>query len=283
MWAFFWFFLMSLAACRQEAKWPGLVVNAQFSERELTDYLVTKLKLKFITTSDFQVPEEAWKIIAEGEYENRLIFREEFNLQPSPENWLPEHVYESEKYVFFPAFIDKFNPQLNRGVRLNFQVYAENGKKERIFLYQKTFKLKPYPLEIPDVLYLDGWERVSSFGLADRLNQIEFWTSEKAVCLIKNPKNPSRLMIKGECLAPAGEKQSLFINLNGRLLDTLRLEQGPFQIVYELSPEELGRDREIRLTLRVDKMFQPEIKNREKQLNTKVGLKIYTVYLKPIE
>ncbi|MBC7363206.1 MAG: hypothetical protein H5U07_01525 [Candidatus Aminicenantes bacterium] len=280
-WFFSWLFLLVLAACQQETKWPGLAVNVQFSERELTDYLVTKLQMKFITTSDFRVPGEAWKIIAEAEYDKQLIFQDEFNLQPSIENWLPEHVYESEKYVFIPAFIDKFNPQLNRGVRLNFRVYAENDKKEKILLYQRVLKLKPYPLEIPDVLYLDGWERIIHPGPSDRLNRVELWTSEKAICLIRNPGKPSRLMLKGECLAPAGEKQSLFIDLNGRLLDTLQLERGPFQIVYELSAEDLGKEREIRLTLTVDKVFQPEIKGSEEQPTNELGLKIFTVYLRP--
>lgn len=280
-WAFFWFFLVSLTACRQEAQWPGLAVNAQFSERELTDYLVTKLKLKFITTSDFQVPERAWKIIAEADYENRLIFREEFKVEPSPATWLPEHVYESEKYVFIPAFIDKFKPQLNRGVHVSFRVYAESGKSEKIPLYQRTLRLKPYPLDIPDVLYLDGWERISLPGPADRVGQYELWTAEKATCLIKNPGKPSRMMIRGECLAPAGEQQTLLISLEGRLLDTVQLERGTFQRVYELEAEELGENREIRLTLTVDKTFPPEINGSEKQPATRFGLKILTVYLRP--
>jgi len=277
---FFLILLINLVACRQEAKWPGLAVNAEFSERELTDYLVTKLKLKFITTSDFKAPDQAWKFIAEADHENRLVFREEFVVQPSPETWLPGHVYESEKYAFIPAFIDKFKPEFNRGARLSFQVYAENGKKEKISLYQRNLKLKPYPMEIPDVLYLDGWEKAGPSGPTDRFGQTELWTTERATCLIRNPGKSSRLMIRGESLASQTDRQNLLIYLEDRLLDVLQLERGLFQKVYELSPEDLGKNREIKLSLAVDQTFPLESRDGEKESGRRVGVKINTIYLR---
>lgn len=283
---FFIFGLVIQVSCQRETKWPGLAVNVEFSDRELTDYLVTVLKLKFITTSNFRAPEQDWRILAEAFYENRFVFRESFAVNPGPKLWHPNHVYEAEKYIFIPALIDSFRPEFSRGVVINFQVYAENDGQEKILLYEQKLRLKPCPPEIPDVLFLDGWKnsgrQKNGKGIQPSFaaGQTELWMEEKAICLIKNPGKPSRLMIRGEGSFPPGESQKLRIYLDGKAIDDMTVENGPFQKIYELSADLLGENLYIKLSLVADRTFPGESGNFQESNGKRYGVKIYIIYLR---
>lgn len=285
---FFVFGLSTQISCQRETSWPGLTVNAEFSDRELTDYLVTILKLKFITTSNFLVPEQDWRILAEAFHENRLVFREDFVVTPGPKLWLPGRVYETEKYVFIPALIDRFRPEFSRGVVINFQVHAETEGREKILLYERNLKLKPCPPEVPDVLFLDGWEKTVRLKEGEKTQPVfstgqnELWMEQKAICLIKNPGKPSRLMIKGESSLPIGESLKLRLFLDEKILDEMIVESGPFQKIYELSADWCGENRYIKLSLVADRTFPVESGSAQERAEKKYGVKIYTIYLRSV-
>jgi hypothetical protein len=60
-------------SCQKESQVPGLIVNSQFSDKNLSDNLVTRLRVKFITTSAFKPFDKDYKITAEALSKNNVF------------------------------------------------------------------------------------------------------------------------------------------------------------------------------------------------------------------
>lgn len=273
--------MVSLPACENKSSVRGLVVNPEFSDKVLSDNLVTKLRVKFITTSAFQPSEKDYRIVAEADWQGKFLFKESLDLQPPTSKWLPNRVYEIEKYVYFPAFINRFDPETAGGVRVNFSIrFEEAGQVAPVVLFKRTLRLSPCPLDAPDVVYFDGWEKIIRAWPGSDKPLAERWTQKQAVCLLKNSGRGAILMIKGQAVATGSAKQKVSLFLEDRLLDEFELEPGPFEKIYSLTAADLGQEPELRLTIAVDKTIKASEIYREIEKDREVGIKIETIYFR---
>ncbi|MCX8160610.1 MAG: hypothetical protein N3G18_06745 [Candidatus Saccharicenans sp.] len=272
------FFLFSLVGCIERQPVRGLAVNAIFLDRVLTDDLVTRLKVKYITTSVFQPFGRDYRVVAEATWQNKILFRE--NLEPDlpPIKWQASRVYEVEKYLYLPAVIDPFNPKMVSGLKIEFKIRLENGSgAEPITLYSRKIKLLPRPAEAPDVVFLDGWKKVSPVSAASGSPPGEYWTGERAVCLMKNTGRPAILMIKGKNYS---EQVTVSLYLEEGLFDEFTLGPGEFLKIYPVGPFPLATDPELRLAIAVDKTIPLNQIYPDSGENSQVGLKIEKVYFR---
>jgi hypothetical protein len=270
--------IASFMACPGKSPLQGLAVSMQFGDRVLTDDLVTKLKVKFITTSEFEPLKKDYQIIAVADWKGKTVFREYLEPEVPTSRWLRSRVYEVEEYIYIPEFIDPFDPETASGLKVKFNLKLEGADLNRpIALHSRKIKILPCPAEAPDVVFLDGWERVKRLPSGPEGPAYEFWTGTTAVCLLKNPGRPATLMIKGQSFL---EELKVSLFLDGSLLNEFLTGASEFQKVYSVSPPDPESQPEIRLTIEVDKTVVlseicPDIKE-----DKRVGLKIQKVYFR---
>lgn len=266
------------AGCVEKQPVRGLAVNAIFSDRVLTDDLVTKLKIKYITTSRFQPFDRDYRVVAVASWQDKILFREKVQPETTPNKWQASRVYEVEEYVYLPAVIDPFDPGLVSGLKIEFRIMlVDETGSEQVTIYSRKIKLLPRPADSPDVVFLDGWEKVSRPAAVSGLPANEYWTRDKAVCLLKNTGQPAILMIKGRNYSD-GVTVSLY--LDDGLFDEFSLGPGEFRKIYPLGPFPLAVDPELRLTIAVDKTIPLIQVYPDSGENQPVGLRIEKVYFR---
>lgn len=272
------FLILMLASCIERQPVRGLAVNAIFSDRVLTDDLVTKLKIKYITTAGFQPFDSDYRVMAVASWQDKILFREKVEPETPPLKWQASRVYEVEEYIYFPAVIDPFDRRLASGLKIEFRIMLVNETGgEQVTIYSRKIKLQPRPADCPDVVFLDGWEKVSrpASGAVSPAN--EYWTGEKAVCLLKNTGRPAILMIKGRSYS---DQVTVSLYLDGGLFDEFRLGPGEFRKSYPVGPFPLATNPEVHLTIAVDKTISLTQVYPDSGENPRVGLKIEKIYFR---
>jgi len=270
--------LWGLTACEKKPPLKGLAINVSFSERVLTDDLVTRLKVKYITTAGFQPLEKDYRIVAVALWQEKILFRESLDPEIPASRWQANRVYEIEKFIYFPRVIDRFNPKTAAGIKIGFSILMENsGEAEPLVLYSRKIKLLPCPPEAPEVIFLEGWEKIDRprVGVSDQ--SYELWTGARAVCLLENPGRAALLMVRGRNYQ---ESLNVSLFLDDGLLDEFTLGPGPFQKVYSLGPFSAKTDPELKLTLAVDKTLPVNQVYPDLNDDRPVGLRIEKVYFR---
>lgn len=210
-------------------------------------------------------------------WQDKILFREDLEPETPPLKWQASRVYEVEKYLYFPAIIDPFNPGMASGLKVEFRIVLESGAgDEPMVLYSRVIKLLPRPADSPDVVFMEGWEKVSRLPAGSRLPFHEYWTGERAVCLLKNTGRPAILMIKGRNYS---DQVTVSLYLDEGLFDEFKLEPGEFRKIYPIGPFPAS-DPELRLTIAVDRTIPLNKVYPDFMENSPVGLKIEKVYFR---
>ncbi|MBC7349400.1 MAG: hypothetical protein H5U05_05450 [Candidatus Aminicenantes bacterium] len=270
--------LWSLIACGKKPPLKGLAINASFSDRVLTDDLVTRLKVKYITTAGFQPLGQDYRIVAVALWQGKILFRESLDPEIPASRWQANRVYETEKFIYFPRVIDRFKPKTAAGIKIGFSILMENsGGAEPLVLYSRKIKLLPCPPEAPEVIFLEGWEKIDRPRVGGPEQSYELWTGSRAVCLLENPGRAALLMVRGR-----NPQESLTVSLflEDGLLDEFTLPPGPFQKVYSLGPFSSETDPELKLTLAVNKTLPLNQVYPDLNDDRSAGLRIEKVYFR---
>lgn len=272
------FLILLLAGCIERQPVRGLAVNAIFSDRVLTDDLVTRLKVKYITTAHFQPFDRDYRIVAVAAWQDGILFKERFEPETPPLKWQASRVYEVEEYVYFPAVINPFDRRLASGLKIEFRIILESDQGgEPITIYSRKMNLLPRPADSPDVVFMDGWEKVSRLTAGSSAPLSEYWTRERAVCLLKNMGRPAILMIKGRNYS---DQVTVSLYLDDGLFNEFNLGPGEFRKVFSVGPFPLTSDPELRLTIVVDKTIPLNQVYPDVGGNRWVGLKIEKLYFR---
>ncbi|MDD8021310.1 MAG: hypothetical protein PHU81_09100 [Acidobacteriota bacterium] len=274
-------FLLQAVSCEKKQAVPGLEVSVSFSDKDLSDNLLTSLKIKFITTSDFQPLTEDYMLMAQALSGEKLLWQAEIPLALTVARWQPNQVYETEKLIYFPPFIDRFSRPADQGLPVDLSLYFKSPRgRGMILVYQSRLRLRPYPANIPDVVFLDGWVKIKWPGKGRGDFQIERWTGRQASCWLRNPGRPATLMLRGSATSGNAPGLTVVIALGGRVLEEFELQPGSFEKIYQLSASDLGGNDGIELTISVNRTVRisdiyPEMKDERL-----IGLRIDTVYFR---
>ncbi|MGB4703745.1 MAG: hypothetical protein WBI18_01520 [Candidatus Saccharicenans sp.] len=270
--------LLSLLACEATSPVRGLAISVDFQEKQLTDNLLTRVKVKYITTASFQAAEGDYRIFAVADWQGRILFREDLDPSVSFNRWQANRVYEVEKYLYFPEIIDRFDRQTASGVEVDFRLIMEKtGESSAITLYSRKLKLHPCPAELPKLIFLDGWLRVNKGQGRSLPSDADLWTGEKAICLLENPGREALLMLRGRCYVE-GLRVSLM--LDEEKLDEFILTCGEFQKIWPVPAIPQESFPELRLTISVDRVISLSQIYPELADNREAGLKIEKIYFR---
>ncbi len=273
--------LIPAVSCEKKLPVPGLEISVSFADKNLSDNLLTNLKIKFITTSGFEPPAGDYQLVARATAGNRALFEERLSLPLPLSKWQPNRVYEVEKLLYFPPFIDRFSPQPAPGKAVNFSLYFEpSGAKETVVVYRRQLKLSPSPAATPDIVFLDGWVVIKRPGKKAGDWQTERWAGQQAFCWLKNPGRAATLMLRGSIPVEAPPGLTMVITLADRVLEEFALPPGNFEKIYQLTASGLGQKDGLELILKVNKTVKineiyPELKDQEQ-----VGFRLETIYFR---
>ena len=274
--------LWPVFSCGQKLPLPGLEISVSFSDKNLSDNLLTSLKVKFITTSDFKSPGQDYELVVEASAGQKILFQKKLPLPWPVSRWEANRVYEASGFIYFPPFIDFFSHPTGQGWPVDFKLYLESPQNRQniIVVYQRQLKLSPCPPDVPDIVFLDGWVVVRRPEVSSDRLQVERWAGSEAFCWLKNPQRPALLMLKGSLPANRPEGQKVVIALEGKVLEEFETSGPGFEKIYQLAASDLGQKDGLTLTIKVNKTLKVKDIYPDLEDDQPVGFRLETIYFR---
>ena len=274
--------LWPVFSCGQKLPLPGLEISVSFSDKNLSDNLLTSLKVKFITTSDFKSPGQDYELVVEASAGQKILFQKKLPLPWPVSRWEANRVYEASGFIYFPPFIDFFSHPTGQGWPVDFRLYLESPQNRQniIVVYQRQLKLSPCPPDVPDIVFLDGWVVVRRPEVSSDRLQVERWAGSEAFCWLKNPQRPALLMLKGSLPANRPEGQKVVIALEGKVLEEFETSGPGFEKIYQLAASDLGQKDGLTLTIKVNKTLKVKDIYPDLEDDQPVGFRLETIYFR---
>ena len=274
--------LWPVFSCGQKLPLPGLEISVSFSDKNLSDNLLTSLKVKFITTSDFKSPGQDYELVVEASAGQKILFQKKLPLPWPVSRWEANRVYEASGFIYFPPFIDFFSHPTGQGWPVDFKLYLESPQNRQniIVVYQRQLKLSPCPPDVPDIVFLDGWVVVRRPEVSSDRLQVERWAGSEAFCWLKNPQRPALLMLKGSLPANRPEGQKVVIALEGKVLEEFETSGPGFEKIYQLAASDLGQKDGLALTIKVNKTLKVKDIYPDLEDDQPVGFRLETIYFR---
>ncbi len=280
-------FLLIIAAvlsvsCRKKASVKGIELAVSFSDKVLTDSLVTDITYRWKTTGEFQKMDQDLFAFVHFWNGNNMLFQDDHVPQPPTSKWEPNKEYTVTRRIYIPKFIDEFDPKFKgqETLRLSVGLYSpfDRTGKVKFQIHDEALKVLPPPPDTPEIVYESGWydqEIVPSSNLKRWR-----WTSREARCLIDNPRRDALLIIRGALNTDAVKEQKVIFKINDALLDEFIPATGDFDKSYKLTKDMLGDKNDFRLTIATDKPFVPAKVYPNSKDERELGIQISFIYFR---
>lgn len=245
--------------CKKVNQIKGLNLDISFSEKQLSDNLITDLNFKWSTDDEFLKVNRDYMVFVHFWHGNNLLFQDDHFPEIPTSKWETGKEYTYSRRIYIPTFIDEFDPDFKGEEILNVSIglyspYDRSGKAKWQILDNK-FKVIPPPLDTPTIIYEDGWYDLE-INPETYLKQWR-WTQKEARCIIDNPYRDALLVIKGGSIREVLKNQKVIFKINDLTLDEFIPEESYFEKSYNIKKEMLGKEEEFYLTITTDKTFIP--------------------------
>jgi len=269
-------------SCRKKAQVKGIELTVNFSDKNLTDNLITNVEYKWKTTAEFQKMSTDYSVFVHFWHNNNMLLQDDYAPDILTSKWEPNKEYSFKHRIYIPSFIDEFDPQFAGDETLKLSVglfspYDRTGKSN-VQILEKKLKVIPPPPDTPGIVYEDGWYKQETDPQAF-LKQWR-WTAKEARCLIDNPRRDALLVIKGGLNIDALKDQKVIIKINDMVLDEFIPTQGTFDKSYDVKKDMLGDKNDFRLTIATDKIFVPAQAHPGSTDVRELGLQVSFIYFR---
>lgn len=271
-----------LGSCQKKMQVKGLELNVSFSEKTLTDNLLTDMQYRWKTTQDFVRFDRDLNVFVHFWHKNNLLFQDD-HMPPVPtSNWEPGKEYTYVRRIYIPKFIDEFDPEFKGEETLKLVVglyspFDRTGKSKSEVLV-KNLKVLPPPPDTPEIIYENGWYDLEIDPNAF-LKQWR-WTAKEAVCVIDNPHRDATLVIRGGVNLEAVPGQKVIFKINETVLDEFVPQESFFEKTYKITKDMLGEKDEFRLIITTDKTFIPAKTLPGSKDERELGVQISFIYFR---
>lgn len=269
-------------SCKKKAQIKGLSLDVSFSEEELSDNLITEMKIKLGTSDEFMKMSEDLNVYVHFWHDSNLLFQADFIPDVNTSTWEPGNEYVFTQKIHIPPFIDEFDPDFKgeESLRLNigfFSPYDKTGESKQE-IYDQKIKVFPPPLDTPEIIYEEGWYdlEINPEAFLKRWR----WTTKEARCLIDNPHRDALLVIKGGLNLEVLQDQKVVFKINDLILDEFVGEESYFEKSYDVKKEMLGEADEFYLTIATDKIFIPAEIIPDSTDERELGLQVSFLYFR---
>jgi hypothetical protein len=269
-------------SCRKQVQVKGVELAVDFSDKTLTDNLVTNITYKWKTTSEFKKMSQDECVFVHFWHKTNMLLQDDYFPEIATSKWEPNKEYSFTRRIYIPAFIDEFDPQFKDEETLDLSVglyspYDRTGKA-KFQILEKKLKVSPPPPDTPEIVYEDGWFEQE----VDPKTNLRLWrwTGKEARCLVDNPKRDALLVIRGAVNQDAIKDQKIIFKINDLVLDEFVPAGGVFDKSYEIKKEMMGDKSEFRLILATDKAFVPARINPGSKDERELGMQISFIYFR---
>jgi len=246
-------------SCRKKPQMKGIEFTVDFSDKNLSDSLITNVEYKWKTTAEFKKMSEDYSVFVHYWHKNNMLFQDDYVPDVPTSKWEPNKEYSFKHRIYIPPFIDELDPQFEGEETLKLSVglvspFDRTGKSN-IQIFEKKLKVTPPPPDTPGMIYEAGWY-IQEADPKSFLKQWR-WTGKEARCLIDNPQRDALLVVKGGVNIDALKDQKVIIKINDMVLDEFIPTGGSFDKSYDIKKDMLGGENEFRLIIATDKTFIP--------------------------
>jgi len=274
--------VLASSSCQKKAQVQGVELQVGFSDKALTDNLITEVQYKWKTASDFAKIDSDYTIFVHFWHKNNLLFQDDHLPSVPTTKWEPGKEYSYVRKIYIPTFIDEFDPEFKgtESLRLNVGFYSpyDRSGKSKMEVMERKLNVVPPPPDTPEIIYENGW-------YDQEINPDSFlkqwrWTTGEATCLIDNPRRDALLVIKGGVNMDALQNQKVTFRLNDFVLDEFVAQEGVFEKSYNIKKEMLGDKEEFRLIVASDKTFVPAKLDSKSKDERELGMQISFIYFR---
>jgi hypothetical protein len=246
-------------SCRKKAQVKGVEFTVDFSDKNLTDNLITNVEYKWKTTAEFQKMSADYSVFVHFWHNNNMLFQDDYVPDVPTSKWEPNKEYSFKRRIYIPPFIDEFDQQFKGDETLKLSIglispFDRTGKSN-IQIFEKKLKVTPPSPDTPAIIYEQGWYQQETDPKAF-LKQWR-WTEKEARCIIDNPLRDALLVVKGGLNIDVLKDQKVIIKINDMVLDEFIPTGGSFDKSYDIKKDMLGGENEFRLVIATDKTFIP--------------------------
>lgn len=271
-----------LASCQKQAQVKGIDLTVGFSDRTLTDNLITDMKLDWKTSGEFAKMPKDYHVYVHFWHGSNLLFQDDHAPQVPTTKWEPGREYSYERRIYIPSFIDEFDPSFKGEEELKLVVgfydpFDRSGETKKEVLNRKLRVLPPPP-DVPEIVYEKGWYDLEVEPQSP-LKQWR-WLGPEARCIIDNPGRDALLVIKGGVNKDALPDQKVIFKINDLVLDEFVPEEPIFEKSYRVKKEMLGDQDEFSLTITSDKTFVPAKLNPQSKDERELAFQISFIYFR---
>lgn len=273
--------LMSLS-CRQKTQVKGVDLTVAFSDKTLTDNLITDIQYTWKTSDDFVPVNKDYTVYAHFWHGNNLLFQDDHVPEVPTSKWEPNQEYKYQRRILIPSFIDEFDPTFKGEEQLLLNVglynpFDRTGESNREVL---STRLKVYPPapDTPQVIYESGWydQEIDPNAPLKKWR----WTGPEARCIVDNPHRDALLVIRGGVNKDIIADQKIIVKINDVVLDEFIPDEIIFEKSYKVKNELLGDKDEFSLAIAVDKTFVPSQVFPQNKDERNLGCQIAFVYFR---
>lgn len=269
-------------SCRKKASVKGIELAVSFSDKTLTDSLVTDVTYRWKTTREFQKMSQDLYAYVHFWNGNNMLFQDDYVPEPQTSKWEPDKEYVITRRIYIPKFIDEFDPKFkgDETLRLSVGLYSpfDRTGKIKFQIHDEALKVLPPPPDTPEIVYEDGWydQEVVPASALKRWR----WTSKVARCLIDNPRRDALLIIRGALNTEAVKDQKVIFKINDTVLEEFFPPAGEFEKSYKITKDMLGDKNDFRLTIASDKSFVPARVYPNSKDERELGIQISFIYFR---
>lgn len=269
-------------SCRKKASVKGIELTVGFSDKTLTDNLMTDVTYRWKTTGEFQKMDQDLSAFVHFWSGNNMLLQDDHVPEPPTSKWEPGKEYVSTQRIYIPKFIDEFDPQFKgeETLRLSVGLYSpfDRTGKAKFQIYDGKLKVLPPPPDTPEIVYEDGWyeQEIVPTTTLKRWR----WTAREARCLIDNPRRDALLVVRGAQNTDAVKDQKVIFKINDTVLDEFIPPTGVFDKSYKITKDMLGDKNDFRLVIATDKPFVPAKVYPGSKDERELGIQVSFIYFR---
>jgi hypothetical protein len=269
-------------SCQKKAQVKGVDLSVDFSEKILSDNLITDVQYHWKTAADFMKVAKDYTVFVHFWHGNNMLFQDDHIPSVPTSQWEPGQEYNYQRQIYIPSFIDEFDPEFKGEETLKMVVgfynpYDRSGESKRDVL-TKNLKIVPPPPDVPEIIYETGWYDLEVDPDAT-LKQWR-WTSREARCIIDNPHRDALLVIRGAVNKENLPDQKVIFKINDLTVDEFIPSETVFEKRYPIKKEMLGDKDEFYLVITTDQTFIPVKMYPQSKDERELGMEISFIYFR---